>query len=115
MKTSRLINHVSRRLGLKYPIKLTIYKGPHPVIGDDFDGFYYYLRRSHRIVMYQKPDRGFYNVLAHEIAHALVQEVWGGSVALHGSEYKEACTRVQAVFNDLGIEVEHAFMEGYDL
>lgn len=106
MKTRLLVNRTAREIKLRYPVAVTIYRGDG--VSEDWAGYHMLRRRKHRIAVGSRPDRGFYNVLAHEMAHALTSEVYPDS-EFHGIEFAVACMYITYIWRRWGIELDNVY------
>lgn len=106
MKTRELVNRTARALKLRYPVAVTIHKGDG--VSEDWAGYHMLRRRKHRIAIGSRPDRGFYNVLAHEFGHALVSEAYP-EAEFHGVEFAVACIIILTLWKEWGIELTDVY------
>ena len=106
MKTRHLVNRTARALQLRYPVSVTIHKGDG--VTEDWAGYHMLRRRNHRIAIGSRPDRGFYNVLAHEFAHAYVTEAYP-SAEWHGKEFAVACSIITDIWKSWNIHLTDVY------
>jgi hypothetical protein len=112
MKTRHLVNRTARELGFRYPVSVAIHKGDG--VTEDWAGYHMLRRRRHRIAVGSRPDRGFYNILAHEMAHALTTELYPDA-EMHGTEFKIACLHIALIWAEWGIPLEGIYDPELDL
>jgi hypothetical protein len=102
----KLANTVGKEIGLQYPISVKIVEGDG--VTEDWAAYHMLVRRKHFIKIGSNPARGFCNVLAHEIAHALTEEAYPDA-EFHGVEFGVACLIVVEAFKRCGIDIDNIF------
>ena len=83
-----------------FPVKVKVYPGAQ--VTDDWAAYYTFKKGKHRIHIAENPDRGFCTVLAHEMAHALCDEVYPDT-DFHGVEFAVAALVISDLWKDWGL------------
>ena len=110
MKTDILINKTARAL-LQHPVRLRVYPGDG--VNKDWAGYHILKRGVHRIHVGSFPARGFHNVLAHEMAHALCTEVHPHA-EFHGVEFAVAALVIYDLWTGWGVHLTDIYDPEYD-
>jgi hypothetical protein len=96
------INAIGKEIGLERPVAVKVVNGDG--VTKDWAAYHTFDGRKHFIKIGSRPARGFHNVLAHELAHALADEAYPGT-PVHGVEFGVACLIVTKAFRKHGLAV----------
>ena len=110
MKT--LIRNTEQALDMRHPIKVKVYPGDG--VSKEWAAYHTFKRGKHRVHIGAEPARGFHTILAHEIAHALCDEVHPGA-DFHGIEFAVAALVVSDLWKGWGIELGAVYDPEIDL
>ena len=106
----RLLNKTARAL-LQHPVRLRVYPGDG--VNEEWAGYHILKHGIHRIHVGASPARGFYNVLAHETAHALCTETHPHA-EFHGVEFAVAALVIRDLWAGWGVHVDNVYDPEYD-
>ena len=106
----RLLNKTARAL-LQHPVRLRVYPGDG--VNELWAGYHILKHGIHRIHVGASPARGFYNVLAHEMAHALCTEAHPHA-EFHGVEFAVAALVIRDLWAGWGVHVTDVYDPEYD-
>jgi hypothetical protein len=102
---NRLLNKTARAL-LQHPVTVRVYPGDG--VNELWAGYHILKRGVHRIHVGASPARGFHNVLAHEMAHALCDEAYPDADS-HGVEFAVAALIIRDLWTGWGIPLTDVY------
>jgi predicted SprT family Zn-dependent metalloprotease len=107
----KLIKNTLKEVGFQKGVKVFLYNDELTPAGycgssQEFDDFY-------RIEIAKKNVRGLYEILAHELAHAITDELYPDT-ELHGKEFVAACCYIKALWETWGIQINHPYNKEID-
>ena len=97
---------------LSHPVKVKVYPGDG--VTEDWAAYHIFKRGKHQIHIGEKPARGFYTILAHEMAHALCDEAYPDA-ELHGTEFAVAALVIADLWKGWGVELGNVYDPEIDL
>ncbi len=102
---NRLLTKTANAL-LQHPVTVRIYPGDG--VNELWAGYHILKNGVHRIHVGASPARGFYNVLAHEMAHALCTEAHPHA-EFHGIEFAVAALVIRDLWTGWGITLTDVY------